>query len=484
MKHPVWAPSMISKWKNAPCFQLRTGAGDCRRRRPDRRCGPRRGHHRHVTAVGQRRWQPTEVERIAEAVRGNAEPLLEWPRRGQEPVNEYGHVGLFTQAFPTLFPMASADISHVNPACPRVKTIEFGEWLAHLMSLEDGRYARHPRFRYYAWNLLQRKGAAQTGRVFLRRDEEARGIPAEELQELLAGGNRSVEHQLNYFSQGPIILLLQQPARDPAVEARSPTRAAGSHQGGWHADLFLHHQRSRSSLAGPAAVNDAARGRSGWRQRSGRRQERARRAKPTRRRRLFLASSSALSGAPGTQAPSARMTSAATSRRRPITRSWPTQLSPYHRPADIHASYAMVRLMIRPTIWPSWWTSPTGIGDVAPPPASKRNVASSSARPASQKNCAPNPPSSRMLVRAGTNMHLPETIQSSTLSRAVGSSFSAPIWTWSPSSQSTLWCSISPNTSPRTNQSAILCRRWPRRSCNSSQQTPNQQERDRPTHWP
>ena len=153
-----------------------------------------------VTAVDQPRRQRTEVERIAEAVRGNAEPLLEWPRRGQEPVNEYGHVGLFTQAFPTLFPMASADISHVDPARLRVKTIEFGEWLAHLMSLEDGRYARHPRFRSYAWNLLQRKRAAQTGRMFMRRDEEARGISAEELQELLAGGNRYIENQLHYFA--------------------------------------------------------------------------------------------------------------------------------------------------------------------------------------------------------------------------------------------------------------------------------------------
>ena len=153
-----------------------------------------------VTAVGQRRRQPTEVERIAQAVEGSAEPPLEWPRRAQEPVNEYGHIGLFTQAFPTLFPMASADISHVDPTCPRAKHVEYGEWLAHLMSLEDGRYARHPRFRYYVWNLLQRKRAAQTGRVFMRRDEEARGISAEELQQVLAGGNRSVEHQLHYFA--------------------------------------------------------------------------------------------------------------------------------------------------------------------------------------------------------------------------------------------------------------------------------------------
>ena len=72
-----------------------------------------------VTAVDQRRRQPTEVERIAQAVGGNAEPPLQWPQRGHEPVNEYGHIGLFTQAFPTLFPKASADISHVDPNMPQ-----------------------------------------------------------------------------------------------------------------------------------------------------------------------------------------------------------------------------------------------------------------------------------------------------------------------------------------------------------------------------
>ena len=152
-----------------------------------------------VTAVEHQRSQLTEVERIAQAVGGNAEPLLEWPLRGQEPVNEYIHIGLFTQAFPTLFPMASADISHVDPTHPRQKNVNYGEWLPHLMSLEDGRYARHPRFRYYAWNLLQRKRAAQTGRVFLKRDEEARGMSAEELQRLLTGDNNTIQNQLHYL---------------------------------------------------------------------------------------------------------------------------------------------------------------------------------------------------------------------------------------------------------------------------------------------
>ena len=37
-------------------------------------------------------------------------------------------------------------------------------------------------------------------RLAARRDEEARGISAEELHELLAGGNGPIEHQLHYFA--------------------------------------------------------------------------------------------------------------------------------------------------------------------------------------------------------------------------------------------------------------------------------------------
>ena len=152
-----------------------------------------------VTAVDATRPQPTEAEHIAHTLGPDATTPLEWPRRGERPVNEYTQIGLFTMAFPGLFPKASADITHVDPERPRTKKVDFGEWLAHLMSLEDGRFARHPRFRYYAWNMLQRKRATQTGRVFLKRDEEARNMTAEELQQILDAGNRSLEGQLQYF---------------------------------------------------------------------------------------------------------------------------------------------------------------------------------------------------------------------------------------------------------------------------------------------
>ena len=112
-------------------------------------------------------------------------------------MNEASHIRLSHSYFQTSFlwpPRTS--VTSTRPIR------DYGEWLSHLMSLKDGHYARHPRVLYYARNLLQRKRAAQTGRVFLRRDEEARGMSAEELQELLAGGNSSIPNQLHRFARG------------------------------------------------------------------------------------------------------------------------------------------------------------------------------------------------------------------------------------------------------------------------------------------
>ena len=94
--------------------------------------------------------QPTEAQRIAHALGDDAIAPLEWPHRDERSVNEYSHVALFAQPFPTLFPKATADIIHVDPERPRTKEVDYGDWLAHPMAFEYGYFARHPGFRYYA----------------------------------------------------------------------------------------------------------------------------------------------------------------------------------------------------------------------------------------------------------------------------------------------------------------------------------------------
>ena len=67
------------------------------------------------------------------------------------------------------------------------------------MCFKDGQFARHHRFRYYVHNMLQRHRANQTGRVFVKRNEEERGLSLEELRESLNAGNKAIEHGLLHF---------------------------------------------------------------------------------------------------------------------------------------------------------------------------------------------------------------------------------------------------------------------------------------------
>jgi hypothetical protein len=54
-----------------------------------------------------------------------------WPNMGP-PLSEYTTKGLFTMAFPSLFPLSLAD-----PSLCRLRKIELYEWARHLMHYRD-----------------------------------------------------------------------------------------------------------------------------------------------------------------------------------------------------------------------------------------------------------------------------------------------------------------------------------------------------------
>ena len=47
-------------------------------------------------------------------------------------------------------------------------------YLKHLMMCSDGRFARHPRFRYIVLNTEMHRRALQAGRVYIQHPEDAR----------------------------------------------------------------------------------------------------------------------------------------------------------------------------------------------------------------------------------------------------------------------------------------------------------------------
>ena len=90
------------------------------------------------------------------------ERTVQWPQVENTPINEFKTKDYMTRAFPTLFPTGEADF-----AAPRVHKVTIGDCMKHLMMYKDGRFARHPRFRYFALNTEMRWGALQAGNIYV-----------------------------------------------------------------------------------------------------------------------------------------------------------------------------------------------------------------------------------------------------------------------------------------------------------------------------
>src|ERR1700694_376293 len=94
------------------------------------------------------------------------------------PINEFDRsTALFSRAFPTLFPCGEAEFT-----LPRERSITLDESLQHAMRWHDGRFARHPTFRFVAFNMLMRQKAHSASKYFVTKSSSmARQISREEL---------------------------------------------------------------------------------------------------------------------------------------------------------------------------------------------------------------------------------------------------------------------------------------------------------------
>jgi len=141
--------------------------------------------------VGQQQQQEME------AIRNQLfeQQPIEWPTVTDEPLNEYQTPFLATMAFPSLFPDGRADptnqaiLSDV-PLQERIKhLIKFGE-------IVDGkwvyRFASHPRFSYWALNMLLRKRTLEQTGIFLKQNPGEAHLTIDELREMAENNDVSV----------------------------------------------------------------------------------------------------------------------------------------------------------------------------------------------------------------------------------------------------------------------------------------------------
>ena len=109
-----------------------------------------------------------------------AEIVLGWPEIGSECINEFKTPGYIAMAFPTLFPYGKADLKH-----PREKHISPKKYFQHLLRYHDERFAKHPRFRYFALNSIMRWSALSNGGIFVKKNSNFKDMNVTQLREEL-----------------------------------------------------------------------------------------------------------------------------------------------------------------------------------------------------------------------------------------------------------------------------------------------------------
>ena len=141
--------------------------------------------------VGKQQQQ--EIDAVRNQLSEN-EPM-QWPPVENEPLNEYQVSYLATMAFPTLFPDGKGDPTNQG----LLRDVSFQERIKHLLKFAeiiDGkwvyRFASHPRFSYWAFNMIQRKRILQQSGIFLKQNPGEAHLTIDELREMAASNTANV----------------------------------------------------------------------------------------------------------------------------------------------------------------------------------------------------------------------------------------------------------------------------------------------------
>ena len=132
-----------------------------------------------------------EADQIRDDILNQSENELDI---GNVPVNEYNTPYLASLAFPTLFPDTKGDPT--NPAIMREvaksDTESFSEKLKHLVKFGEVkggkwnyRFAAHPRFSFWGFNMLYRKRLINQGNFFLKQNPGDANLSIDELRDMI-----------------------------------------------------------------------------------------------------------------------------------------------------------------------------------------------------------------------------------------------------------------------------------------------------------
>ncbi|KJZ70268.1 hypothetical protein HIM_10349 [Hirsutella minnesotensis 3608] len=120
--------------------------------------------HSHV--LGEERDKPLPARQLTQ------HHQLEMPDIRRTPINEFNQSqALLSLAFPTLFPLGQADFIE-----PRLRPIKYADYIQHALRWHDGRFARHPTFRFVAFNTLMRAQARAKSSYFVKQHQQRQGL--------------------------------------------------------------------------------------------------------------------------------------------------------------------------------------------------------------------------------------------------------------------------------------------------------------------
>ena len=145
-------------------------------------------------AVQQQTEQDTVRQSIQERQSSSTSTLM-WPTIGGTPINEFTTEGYFSMAFPTLFPTGAADF--LGQRCNQVT---IGNYFKHMLMYEDGRFARHPRFRFFALNTEMRWRALQAGRIYIRQHPGDAQLTVDELRDMVGREGEAFSNRVLHYA--------------------------------------------------------------------------------------------------------------------------------------------------------------------------------------------------------------------------------------------------------------------------------------------
>ena len=83
----------------------------------------------------------------------------------------------------------------------RCNQVTIGNYFKYMLKYEDGRFARHPRFRFFALNTEMRWRALQAGRIYIRQHPGDAQLTVDELRDMVGReGEASSNRALHYAS--------------------------------------------------------------------------------------------------------------------------------------------------------------------------------------------------------------------------------------------------------------------------------------------